>query len=58
MNKDKKWVVTYPGLGDHISLKLHAEDCRYLRPSKNKPDTGKKLATQKQLDTYEECKVC
>jgi hypothetical protein len=53
----KVWIVTYPGLGSS-GLKLHEETCRYLQPSKNKPDTGKRRATPAELRAHQRCKVC
>jgi hypothetical protein len=59
----KVYVVTYiaPARGQDLPLgscRLHAADCRYLRPTAARPYTGKRRATARERATQQRCKVC
>jgi len=53
----KDHVATYPGLplGE---CRLHEQDCRHLRPTSVRPQTGSRRATPLELATQPHCKVC
>ena len=57
----KIWLVTYIRNGVDFpigSCVLHRADCRYLRPTRARPFTGKRVATPAELQTQDKCVVC